>query len=122
MRQWNVNPKLMCRNHLLGEHFELHKLAGAINKGKNIEWAIVDGYVETGTIGKRHNQLVKEMIRRGYNHNSPLKQPRVKGEGKIDIKANIKELTKRCRICKKRKLEDEKGKKGGEKKNGNRKV
>ena len=25
MRMWMVNPKMLCDQHLLGEHFELHK-------------------------------------------------------------------------------------------------
>lgn len=31
MRMWMVDPKIMCRKHLLGEHLELHMLAGCIN-------------------------------------------------------------------------------------------
>ena len=30
MRMWGVDPKQMCRQHLLGEHVELHMQAGAV--------------------------------------------------------------------------------------------
>jgi hypothetical protein len=30
MRMWMVPPKVMCRKHLLGEHVEIHMLAGSL--------------------------------------------------------------------------------------------
>ena len=33
MRMWNVDPKLMCNKHLLGEHVEMHMFFGTIQKG-----------------------------------------------------------------------------------------
>ena len=32
MRMWMVDPKIMCRKHLLGEHVEHHMFVGTINK------------------------------------------------------------------------------------------
>jgi hypothetical protein len=37
MRQWLVDPKKMCRQHLLGEHCEHHMMLGSIRKKKNID-------------------------------------------------------------------------------------
>lgn len=75
MRIWDVSPTILCRKHLLGEHRELHALWTIITEGKK-------GYVndpETKRwLGKlhalynRHDELVDEMSKRGYNHQSPL--------------------------------------------------
>ncbi len=32
MRTWMVPPQIMCRQHLLGEHNEIHKFVGAVTK------------------------------------------------------------------------------------------
>lgn len=72
MRMWMVDPKLMCRKHLLGEHVELHMIVGAINKGKSLEGFLVDNMLEPRSIIRRHEELAEEMARRGYNHKSPL--------------------------------------------------
>jgi Pyrimidine dimer DNA glycosylase len=34
MRMWLVDPRLMCSQHLLGEHVELHMLVGSLNRKK----------------------------------------------------------------------------------------
>lgn len=44
MRMWMVPPELMCRQHLLGEHVELHMFVGAINKGTSV--VTLPGYCE----------------------------------------------------------------------------
>lgn len=73
-RMWMVDPELLCRRHLLGEHNELHKLLGHIRKG-NLE--VVKGHAEAGDIDtskiqERHDTLVEEMERWGYSHKSPM--------------------------------------------------
>lgn len=75
MRIWDVSPSILCRQHLLGEHRELHALWTILTENKR-------GYAnhpETKRwVGKlkalysRHDRLVEEMKTRGYNHNSPL--------------------------------------------------
>ena len=75
MRVWDVEPSILCRKHLLGEHRELHAVWTVITKNKS-------GYSKhpetkrwvgrLAALYKRHDELVKEMINRGYNHNSPL--------------------------------------------------
>lgn len=69
---WMVDPKLMCRQHLLGEHNEIHKICGSLKKGRSITGYIQHNCIEMLSLESRHNDLVKEMISRGYNHNSPL--------------------------------------------------
>jgi hypothetical protein len=84
MRVWDVDPKCLCRKHLLGEHRELHGLWNIItrHKGKG-------GYSRHPEtlrwVGKqkalylRHEKLVREMARRGYRHLSPLDKTLARG-------------------------------------------
>ncbi len=75
MRIWDLPPSQLCRKHLLGEHRELHALYTVITQQKK-------GYSQHPEtkrwVGKlkalynRHDDLVKEMMQRGYRHNSPL--------------------------------------------------
>jgi hypothetical protein len=97
---WNVNTKKMCRQHLLGEHKELHQAVGSLRKGRSLEGHIKKGQLEIHNIRARHVQLVQEMKARGYKHNSPLKSFDSKKSGKINKKANERELAKRCKNCK----------------------
>lgn len=101
MRMWNVPPELMCRQHLLGEHLELHMFANAIEAKKRIE-GFFNGLVDTSLIKKRHDQVVAEMLRRGYRHESPLDYKDELRRGRVDAKANLAELKKRCKACKER--------------------
>lgn len=75
MRIWDLEPAVLCKNHLLGEHRELHALWTIISQNKK-------GYSKHPEtlrwVGKlkalylRHESLVKEMQNRGYKHLSPL--------------------------------------------------
>ena len=75
MRIWDLPPEILCRQHLLGEHRELHALWSVIVFGKS-------GYAhhpetmrwrgKLAALFARHELLVDEMERRGYQHNSPL--------------------------------------------------
>lgn len=97
---WMVEPKKMCRKHLLGEHVELHMLVGTINKGRSIAGFINKGLAEPYKIKQRHEQLAKEMAYRGYKHKSELPDFEYKGkEGKVDIEDSEKELITRCGDC-----------------------
>lgn len=109
MRMWMVEPKLLCRKHLLGEHSEIHKHRHVFEKGWSIAKRIVlpNPQIEPISMQKRHNELVKEMKARGYNHQSPFKQPSL---SKYDIKAlkkvivnkehSLNDLHCRCEECK----------------------
>ncbi len=98
---WMINANKLCRQHLLGEHKELHQLLGSLKKNKSIKGHVEKGQVEVHNIEKRHRELVKEMRRRGYKHNSPLRYKTKKRLGKINVIENYKELEKRCRECRK---------------------
>jgi catechol 2,3-dioxygenase-like lactoylglutathione lyase family enzyme len=75
VRIWDLDPGILCRRHLLGEHREVHAV-----------WAILTGdragyrrHPETrrwegrlAALAARHDALAAEMARRGYAHRSPL--------------------------------------------------
>ena len=75
MRIWDVPPDRLCRNHLLGEHAELHAVWSILTQGKSgyanhpetLRWR---GKLKA--LFSRHEQLVAEMESRGYKHGSPL--------------------------------------------------
>ena len=88
MRIWDLPPEILCRQHLLGEHRELHGLWNVLTLGKS-------GYREhpetkrwvgrLAALYNRHEALVAEMHRRGYQHNSPLDDSLVNGLTEQDI-------------------------------------
>ena len=100
MRVWDIHPRHLCRKHLLGEHRELHGLWNILTKHKG-----KGGYSRhTETlrwVGKqralymRHEQLVREMIKRGYKHYSPLNKKFAVGLGSQKVFINtVKEQKK----------------------------
>jgi len=108
MRMWMINPKLMCRKHLLGEHGELHKFIPSFKKKFKVDKRLSPiVQIELSSYEKRHKELVKEMKRRGYKHNSPLKAPDFsylpieQFKAKVDRKYSLKDLKKRCKDCRK---------------------
>lgn len=83
MRIWDIPPDKLCRNHLLGEHNELHAIWNILTQGKKG----YSNHPETKRwVGKLkalfrvHEEIVREMIARGYNHNSPLDKTLAKGK------------------------------------------
>ena len=94
---WSVDPRLMCREHLLGEHRELHGIVGLLLNGRSIE-----GYrrlIEVHNIRSRHEEIVEEMRRRNYRHKSPLPDFKEYIFGIVDREENLRELFSRCSTC-----------------------
>ena len=83
MRIWDLSPNRLCRNHLLGEHRELHaiwkiiteNMLGYAHHPETQRWR---GKLKALYI--RHDNLFNEMKIRGYNHNSPLNKDLAVGE------------------------------------------
>lgn len=100
MRMWMVDPKLLCRKHLLGEHGEIHKFRH--NFVKKHKMAGRMGQIEPARMEERHDQIAKEMLRRGYNHQSPYEQPDVSHlpEMIVNIQESLDDLSNRCEECK----------------------
>ena len=96
---WLVDPQVMCRKHLLGEHVEMHMLVGTIARWKSLAGYVAKGLIDTTTIQSRHDALAQEMLARGYKHKSPLVVPPVAAMGRVDSLASVKELARRCELC-----------------------
>lgn len=103
MRIWDISPSLLCRQHLLGEHRELHAIWSVVTKKKKG----YSNHPETlRWIGKlkalyiRHKTLVQEMKKRRYNHKSNLPFHLAKGKKIQDIFVNT--INQQVEILKKK--------------------
>jgi hypothetical protein len=97
---WMVDPRMMCRQHLLGEHCELHMIVANITLGRSIEGFIRVNAIEPQSIKLRHDELVIEMGRRKMNHKSPIVfSTKLYQDVVIDQVASFKLLTERCPRC-----------------------
>lgn len=94
-----IDPTKLCKNHLSGEHRELHALVGMINKGISLKGYVTNGLIEVHNIKQRHDELVAEMLRRNYHHKSPLPIFQQWQEGKVDTNKSIEDLKNRCLEC-----------------------
>jgi Pyrimidine dimer DNA glycosylase len=82
MRIWDVDPRLLCRSHLLGEHRELHALwviltedrRGYRHHPETVRWQ-----GKLAALYRRHELLTAEMAARGYRHRSPLDRSQATG-------------------------------------------
>ncbi len=109
MRMWMLNPKCLCRKHLLGEHGEIHKHRHNFEKKHSMTGRIFPVVlIEPLSMKKRHDELALEMLQRGYNHNSLYEMPDVsylpaeEQKAKIDFNYNIQDLVNRCPDCSER--------------------
>ena len=76
MRMWMINPKYLCRKHLLGEHGEIHKFRHNFVKKHSISGRVSPVVqIEPESMKTRHDELADEIIRRGMNHKSPYELP-----------------------------------------------
>lgn len=99
-----VEPQELCDQHLPGEHRELHQEVGQIRAGNlaSVKGHAREGQVDTARIMERHEELVAEMDRRGFDHKSPLDYDDELNAGEIDVPANREELKERCDTCRQR--------------------
>ena len=107
MRMWGVDPTLLCRNHLLGEHRELHCLIGNLTRKRSIYGYVKNGLVDPSEIVTRHEAIAEEMLRREYNHKSPLPKEFIHRSIRykkypLNIDENLIELSRRCEKCRDR--------------------
>jgi len=108
MRMWMINPKILCRQHLLGEHSEIHKHRHNFIKKHSINKRIQLGQIEPASMSIRHDELVIEMLNRGYNHKSDYEMPDLSYLNEhqryfiVDRNMALKDLLNRCEECNKR--------------------
>ena len=102
---WMVDPLLMCRQHLLGEHSELHKFLPSWRRRYRVDGRVAGNAIEPASYLRRHDALAKEMVRRGFRHESPCEQPDFgylppkHRDAKVDTSASIRLLSHRCERC-----------------------
>ena len=99
MRMWMVDPRRMCSQHLLGEHVELHMLVGTLRRRKSVAGFVANGLIEVHSVRKRHAELVREMRRRGFRHQSPLPSFTARRLGRVVRRKSLADLLARCREC-----------------------
>lgn len=115
MRMWMVETRLLCRKHLLGEHYEIHKLVGHLGKGKSVLGWVKGNCLELRSIQSRHDALVEEMTRRGFLHKSPLLPVRLERvplhltSVKVNVGESLRDLVGRCPDCRARGLREGEG-------------
>lgn len=103
-----VDPPLMCDQHLLGEHLELHMILGSLTKGyvQSIIGLVNADLLQLEDFESRHEVLAEEMRRRGMNHQSPLRAPEqlwdLPSWGVVDPDKSLAELHRRCAACRAR--------------------
>ena len=93
MRIWDLPPSILCRNHLLGEHRELHAMWTVIiqkKKGYSMHPETIRWKGKLMAMYLRHEELVKEMSGRGYNHKSPLDKRKATGKSLQDVFINTR--------------------------------
>ena len=106
MRIWDIPPEKLCRQHLLGEHRELHAIwsilvnnkKGYSNHPETLRWK---GKLKALYLW--HEKLVKEMEIRGFNHKSPLDIKYAKGSNKQ--KEHVDSIEEQIRILKNKSCE-----------------
>lgn len=86
MRVWDIHPQHLCRKHLLAEHRELHGLWNILTKhgakgGYSRHPETLRWVGKQKALYVRHEALVKEFTRRGYQHYSPLDKRSAVGSG-----------------------------------------
>jgi Pyrimidine dimer DNA glycosylase len=83
MRIWDLDPGVLCDQHLLGEHRELHGIwsiltngrAGYANHPETLRWR-----GRLAALYARHEDEIAEMDRRGFRHASPLDERLATGQ------------------------------------------
>lgn len=100
-----VDPVTMCDRHLLGEHVEIHMLAGTLARRRSIDGFIAKGLLEPAAMQERHERLREEMGRRGFTHRSPLPETDLgylsmeARRARVDTAVSAAELARRCEGC-----------------------
>lgn len=75
VRIWSVPIQELNRQHLLGEHAELHIIYSVLvnhKKGYSRHPETLRFQSRVNELRFRHSQQVAEMQKRGYKHNSPI--------------------------------------------------
>jgi hypothetical protein len=108
MRMWMVNPAIMCKKHLLGEHVECHMLVSHLQRKRRITNYIKLNFLQPKSLRERHDQLASEMENRKMLHKSPLPKydlsylPEKHRTYTVNAEQSLIALSRRCSKCKER--------------------
>ena len=111
MRMWLCDPEIMCQKHLCGEHLEMHMFFGSLKKRKKIDGYLKNNLFEPRSLYQRHKDLADEMIKRDYNHKTPMIEeecatifdlPIQYQYWEVNRKKSFDDLIDRCPECRKR--------------------
>jgi hypothetical protein len=94
VRIWDIPVRRLCRNHLLGEHRELHAVWSILTmnrKGYSRHPEVLRWKGRLAALYLRHERLVREMGKRGYRHRSPLNGRQATGTRRQNIFVNSTE-------------------------------
>jgi hypothetical protein len=103
-----VDPEILCRRHLLGEHNEIHKFRSTFERGYSIKKRVERNQIEPFSMKSRHDELAEEMMKRGYRHSSPYEMPNLSSypwrekSRKVDLFLSLQDLLSRCPECNER--------------------
>jgi hypothetical protein len=108
MRIWDLPPRILCRQHLLGEHRELHAIWAVLTQGKkgySLHPETLRWKGKLKALYLRHEALVQEMGQRGYQHKSPLDKKQAiglsqQGDFVDPVKRQFKILRDKKCLCK----------------------
>lgn len=106
MRIWDLPVRKLCRNHLLGEHRELHAIWSVLTKNKKgysrhpetLRWK-----GRLAALYLRHQELISEMGYRGYQHWSNLDRKYARGAKNQTV--FVDSLKKQIQILKNKRCE-----------------
>lgn len=103
-----LDPRDLCRSHLLANHNEAHQLAGYLANAhlgdgghlRKLLGHAARGQIDLTELREWHDACAREMVRRGYIHESPLEYDLNVpiGAGAIG-RASTNRVDRRCSDC-----------------------
>jgi hypothetical protein len=102
----DLAARRLCLQHLLGNHGELHKHRHVFVRQHSITGRL--GQIEPLAMQTWHDALARELLRRGYRHESPYTLPPLDylplkdRLGRVDRETALENLTRRCAACRER--------------------
>lgn len=129
---WMIDPELMCKQHIAGEHRELHALKGSLERTKpkydncekhrkNLTTLAEAGLIELKSLKEKHEELAKHL----ENHDSPIGEiptmeylPEEAARAEVDRNKAVRDLIDRPEACRpegccRRKIKESKGRNSG---------
>jgi hypothetical protein len=107
MRMWMLNPTIMCLDHRLGEHYEIHMFVGHMRRERSIEGYVRNNCIQPRALKWRHDQIAQSLPAAPLHH-SPLSVnvkeliaylPFEHQRAKVNVEQAFEDLINRCPKC-----------------------